>query len=421
MVQPIKDSFGISDFQVGLLQGVAFGTFYAIFGLPMGWLVDRYPRRLIIYIGTACWSIATATCGLTATYWQLFIARFSVGIGEATLSPAAASMIADLFPASRLALAIGVFATGTAIGSAIALIGGGELIGELQKIGQITLPILGVMKPWQIVFVVSGLPGVLIALLMFTIPEPIRKDNYAGLEIAQNFGKFVSAHSRYFICHFTGFGLIAVLAYGAGAWMPTMLMRTYGMSVAHAGLTMGLFNICLTIPGFIIGGWLVDSWYAKGCTDAHLRYFMIACLIAAGFAFVSFYLATTLWGTLAAYVVVHFLQPFTGPSFAHLQLVTPMYYRGRISAMFALVFNLMGMCIGPPSVALLTDQFFGDPLQIKSSLAIMYVGVALAAALMFALGLAPARRMVQIKKAAEIPEYNGRLKYSQAESPTEKA
>jgi hypothetical protein len=191
------------------------------------------------------------------------------------------------------------------------------------------------------------------------------------------------------------------------------------MSVAHAGLTMGLFNICFTIPGFIIGGWLVDSWYAKGCTDAHLRYFMIACLIAAGFAFVSFYLATTLWGTLAAYAVVHFLQPFTGPSFAHLQLVTPMYYRGRISAMFALVFNLMGMCIGPPSVALLTDQFFGDPLQIKSSLAIMYVGIALAAALMFALGLAPARRMVQLKKAAEIPEYKSRLKYTQAEPPGE--
>src|SRR3546814_646680 len=96
MVEPIQASLKVSDFEIGLLQRVAFGLFYAIFGIPMGWLVDRYSRRKIIYFGMTCWSIAAAACGLANSYWQLLLARFGVGIGEASLSPAAYSIISDL-------------------------------------------------------------------------------------------------------------------------------------------------------------------------------------------------------------------------------------------------------------------------------------------------------------------------------------
>ena len=103
MVEPIKASLGVTGFEIGLLQGVAFGLFYAAFGLPIGWLVDCYSRSKIIYFSMTLWSVATAACGHSSRYWQLLMARFGVGVGEASPSPAACSMIADLFPPRRLA------------------------------------------------------------------------------------------------------------------------------------------------------------------------------------------------------------------------------------------------------------------------------------------------------------------------------
>ena len=104
---------------IGRLGRVAKAAIYAVFGLPIGWLVDRFSRRRIIYFGMTLWSLSAGACGLAASYWQLLIARFGVGVGEASLSPAAYSMIADLFPPRRLALAVGVFATGSSIGAAM--------------------------------------------------------------------------------------------------------------------------------------------------------------------------------------------------------------------------------------------------------------------------------------------------------------
>ncbi|WP_409456278.1 MFS transporter [Sphingomonas sp. J315] len=135
MVEPIKASLGVSDFEIGLLQGVAFGLFYAVFGLPIGWLVDRYSRRKIIYFGMTLWSLAAGACGLASTYTHLLLARFGVGVGEASLSPAAYSMIADLFPPRRLALALGVFATGSSIGGALAYMAGGRADREVRGDG----------------------------------------------------------------------------------------------------------------------------------------------------------------------------------------------------------------------------------------------------------------------------------------------
>lgn len=395
MVEPIRSSLGISDFQIGLLQGVAFGLFYAAFGIPIGWLVDRYSRRKIIYFGMTLWSVAAACCGLAGNYAQLLLARFGVGVGEASLSPAAYSMIADLFPPRRLALALGVFATGSSIGGALAYMAGGALIAHFNAIGPFPLPWIGVLKPWQMVLLVTGLPGLLVALLMFLVPEPSRRHQIARKEtVDAGVLRFLASNKPYFTCHFLGFGLVAILAYGAAAWTPTMLMRRFGMDVAHVGMLLGLMGILSGIPGFIFGGWFVDRWYARGVKDAHLRYFVYATLVGALAAIVAFLFADSLWVFVPAYALLHFCQPFTGPAVAHLQMATPNEYRGRVSAMFVLVFNLMGMCLGPPSVAFLTDFVFHDPKLVNQSLATMYIGVALAASILFWVGLKPARRAV---------------------------
>lgn len=395
MVEPIRASLGVTDFQIGLLQGVAFGLFYAAFGLPIGWLVDRYSRRRIIYFGMTLWSLAASACGLASTYWQLLLARFGVGVGEAALSPAAYSMIADLFPPRRLALALGVFAAGSSIGGAIAYMAGGMLIARLEAMGTTVLPIIGTVQPWQMVFLITGLPGILLAMLMFLVPEPRRiRAKARPDQLDEGFIRFLSGNRRYFLCHFLGFGLVAVLAYGTAAWAPVMLMRHYGMDVAHVGMLMGVIGMTTGIPGFLFGGWFVDRWYARGCKDAHLRYFVYACLLGAAAAIVAFGIADNLWLFVPAYALLHFLQPFTGPAVAHLQMATPSEYRGRVSALFVLVFNLMGMCLGPPSVAFMTDFVFRDPAKVHLSLLSIYVVIALLAALLFRVGLAPARRAV---------------------------
>lgn len=241
MVEPIKASLGISDFQIGLLQGVAFGLFYAAFGIPIGYLVDKYSRRNVIYIGVTIWSLAAAACGLANSFWQLLLARFGVGVGEASLSPAAYSMIADLFPPRRLSFALGVFAMGSSIGGAIAYAAGGALIGFLESLGELTIGGIITLEPWQAVFMIAGLPGVFIAMLMFLVPEPRRlyRKPPGIARFDSGVIAFLNSNRRYFICHFIGFGLIALLAYGTAAWAPAMLMRRYDLNVAHTGLLLG--------------------------------------------------------------------------------------------------------------------------------------------------------------------------------------
>ncbi|ODP38468.1 MFS transporter [Sphingomonas turrisvirgatae] len=405
MIEPIRASLGISDLGMGLIHGVGFGVFYAVFGLPIGYLVDRVSRRWIVYWGATAWSIAAAACGLASNFHQLLAARLAVGIGEASLSPAAYSMIADLFPRRRLALALGVFGIGSVLGSAVAFIGGGAAIEYLEGIGPQELPLLGVTQPWQMVFLVTGAPGIVIALLVLLIPEPRRRTHRAVSSIAdapaaglvegpESLLPFMRSRSRFFCCHFLGFGLLAVATYAGLAWIPTMLVRRFGTGIGEVGLMMGAVSLLAGIPGFLMSGWIVDRWFAAGRQDAHQRYYMIANTIAAGLAIVTFLYAPTPGLVVLGWGFISLLQPFTGPSAAQLQMVTPPHLRGRVSALYVMVFNLMGMCLGPPLVAFITDIVLHDTTRVHVSLAITYGGIAALSAIVFALGLAPSRHAI---------------------------
>ena len=142
LVGPIRSDLGISDFQFSLLQGVAFGIFYATFALPIGALVDRYSRRKLIFWGVFVWSLATLACGAARSYLQLFLARIGVSAGESTLSPAAYSMLADSFPPQRLTTAMTLFSLGGFVGYGLAYILGGTIITLASAGGSISLPLL---------------------------------------------------------------------------------------------------------------------------------------------------------------------------------------------------------------------------------------------------------------------------------------
>jgi MFS family permease len=172
LVDPIKQDLQLSDVQISLLAGFAFAMFYTGMGIPFGWLADRSDRKRIIFFGVIAWSLMTAACGLARSFGGLFAARIGVGVGEASLSPASYSLIPDLFPRDQLGLAGSIYAAGITIGGGLAMMLGGAAIQGLTAYGAMSLPVLGTLAPWQLAFVLVGLLGLPVALLVLTIRDP---------------------------------------------------------------------------------------------------------------------------------------------------------------------------------------------------------------------------------------------------------
>ena len=176
LIQPIRADLQISDTQFSLLHGLAFALLYATAGIPIARLADSRSRPMIISVGIFVWSLATALCGVAKNFAQLFMARMAVGVGEAALSPAAYSMITDSFPKSRLGMALGVYSSGSFLGGGLAFIIGGAAIALVEQWGAQQVPLIGLVKPWQMTFFIVGLPGILVAaLFILTVRDPERK------------------------------------------------------------------------------------------------------------------------------------------------------------------------------------------------------------------------------------------------------
>ena len=188
MIGPIKrDLGGLSDTQISLIIGLAFSLIYSLASWPLARLADQYNRRNIIAAGIFTWSLMTAVAGFAHNFWQLFCARMGVGIGEASLGPASTSLLADTLEQHRLPLAFGIVATAPFVGTGLASIVGGPLIDYLEARPAVVLPVFGELFSWQMVLVLVGLPGILLAGLMFTMKEPGRtgaqsEDGYALTE-----------------------------------------------------------------------------------------------------------------------------------------------------------------------------------------------------------------------------------------------
>ncbi|HKZ72699.1 MAG TPA: MFS transporter, partial [Steroidobacteraceae bacterium] len=180
MIEPIRRDLGITDTQVSLLIGLAFAVFYTLLGLPIARLADRYSRRAIIAAGVAVWCVMTAACGLARSYAQLFLARVGVGVGEAALSPSALSMMSDYFPKRTRGRAVAVYNMGISLGAGLAMIVGGQVIAHVMQAPPVRLPVVGELFAWQTVFLVVGLPGLLMAVLMATVKEPARRERLRG-------------------------------------------------------------------------------------------------------------------------------------------------------------------------------------------------------------------------------------------------
>lgn len=395
LVGPIKADLGISDTQMSLLMGFAFAIFYSVLGIPLGWLADRRARRGLIVAGVAAWSLMTAACAFARGYVGLFLARVGVGVGEATLSPAAYSMLGDYFPREKLGRAMAVYSIGVPLGSGIALMAGSVVVKLVTEGPPVKLPIVGELEPWRLTFLWVGLPGLLVALLIaLTVHEPPRQGEATKAGHSELVA-FLKTHPAAIAAHFGGMSLVALVMYGAMAWIPQFLHRTYGMPVPEAGLWFGVATAACGAAGLLLGGWLADGLYRRGFKDAHLRVIRLNAILLLPL-FVGMALAPTASLALGLMIVAMLVGTIHGGvAGAALQMITPNRLRARMVALYFLVANLIGLGLGPTAIALVTDLAFGRPEALRYGLAIV-TGVALPiSALILTAGLKPFARAVE--------------------------
>ena len=392
LVEPIRRDLGISDTQMSLLMGFSFAIFYTILGIPLGRLADSWNRSGLIAGGVVVWSLMTSLCGLASSYWQLFLFRIGVGVGEATLSPAAYSMIADYFPPERRATAISVYSMGIYLGSGIAFLVGGLVIQFAVAQGAVTLPLVGDIRPWQLVFLVLGGSGIVFSFAFMLVREPPRE----GAGNSVTFGAVVAhlwRNRRTVLCHNLGFAMLAFCSYGTAAWMPSFFIRTFNWKAGDVGIIYGLIVMVFGCAGILFGGWLTDRWLKRGKTDASLR----VGILASGVAIIGgvYLMAST--GTLAAVLMVPAVfalgMPF-GAAPAAIVAIVPNQMRGQTAAVYLFIVNLIGLGVGPTAVALVTDYVFANDLALKWSMLIVGTIANLMAIALLAAGLKPYRETI---------------------------
>jgi MFS family permease len=393
LVGPLKDDLGLSDVQISLLQGFAFALFHSIMAIPLGRLADRYSRKLIIMGGIVVWTAACAGSGLVGTFMMLFMMRAMIGAGEATLSPAGYSMLADYFPRNQLSRAISLFLGSGFVGSGIALILGGAVLARVATTDGMVLPLVGEVRAWQAAFLIAALPGVLCMLLMFTIREPIRTSFGRIIDrsiptppLREVFG-FLLRQRRAMGAIFIGYSLLAAMQFGLGAWTPEYFIRIHDWSRSEIGYAYGLNFVIVGTIGVFAGGWLSDWLAARGYRDANLRTGFIAGICALPFV-VCFPLMPTGQLAFALLIPATFFgtMPF-GAGTAALPLLTPNRMRAVVVALYLIFANLLGQGLGPFSVAALTDYVFGDPGKLWLSMPIAGGGLLLVAILVIGSGL----------------------------------
>lgn len=376
LVQPIKDDLGVSDTAMSLLYGLSFTLFYVAIGVPIAWVADRANRRNIIAASIFVWSMATTCCGLARSYPALFAARVAVGAGEGGLSPAGYSMLADVFPKDRLAFAMGFYNMGVYFGGAGALILGGLIAGAIPPGESLAIPLIGMIKGWQLIFFLLGTPGVLLSLVMLLVREPVRQGVVVKAGRSSPVADLIAQlrrHGRPYFGIMIGFALMILVGNSTGAWIPVFLERAYGMSISEIGHAYGLIVFFCGTSGALVGGLVASTLSRMGRERGNLEAAVIGFTILIPLT-IGFPLMPTPFLALAAIGGMNFFAGFNfGGGLAALQGLTPNAMRAQISVIYMLVINVIGATMGPTAVALVTDYVFADPSMVGYSISIVCV------------------------------------------------
>jgi MFS family permease len=353
--QAIKDDLGLSDTHMGFLGGIAFALFYTFLGIPIARLADRSVRRNVLAVCIAIWSAMTAVCGLASNFVQLLLARVGVAVGEAGGSPPAHSMIADLFPPHNRATALSIYALGIPVGTMIGNLAGGWINEAFD---------------WRTAFVVVGLPGVLLAVIVrYTMREPIRGASEPIKLSAEPAPPVMEVFrllwgKRSFRYLALGGALHAFVGYGVGFWVPAFFIRTHGMGTGELGEWLFLLGFA-GMAGTLLGGWMADRlarrdfrWYVwlPGIATALSVPFSVAVYLVPSYT--TAFLISIVPSILGSY--------YLGPTFALTQGLVGLRMRALASSILLFILNLIGMGLGPQVTGIISDVLSATSVGTES-------------------------------------------------------
>ena len=336
---PIKAELGLSDGQLGALGGIAFALLYSTLAIPLALLADRTSRTWVITVSLAVWSGFTALCGMAGSFMQLFLCRIGVGVGEAGGVAPSYAAIADYFPAHQRARALSIYSLGIPLGSA-----GGVLLG-----GYIAQTV-----EWRTAFIAVGIMGIVIApLFRIVVREPARPVQAAdAVPVSAVFGILAAKRSFWFLA--LGAASSSMCGYGVAFWLPSLLMRSFGLDLIGAGQFLGGLLLVGGVAGVLLGGWLGDAM--GGRDKAYYAWVPAVSYVVGMPLFVVGVLSHSVTAAFALFLIPQALvYVWLGPVLTAVQHLVPAHMRASAAASFLLINNLVGLGLGSWAVGALSD------------------------------------------------------------------
>ncbi|MDX1580785.1 MAG: MFS transporter, partial [Alphaproteobacteria bacterium] len=372
VVDPMQTDLGIGDALTGLLYSI-FAIFYAVAGLPLAWLADRYSRKHLIAAGVFFWSLMTMACGLSKNFWHILIARIGVGVGEASLTPATNSMVGDYFPRERIPLALSIFQTGAIMGSGIAFVIGGAAL-DLAESYPLSLPVVGDLAPWQQTFLYVGAPGLLLAVVMLMIKEPVRRYVISATDASGNPAApmkelltFYRENLGTFVFHHLGFLFLALSGYAFVFWSVTFFTRVHGMDSAEASQIFGLIFL-IAGPFGVVWAAIQARWFERrGMRDGNIVAAMLGGFLSIPVVLAIQVMPNATWAFVLYAPAMFFVNSPFGLAYGALPVITPPQMRAQIAAVYMFVVSL-GMLLGPTVAGVFNEQIFPGPDGVRYSL-----------------------------------------------------
>ncbi len=377
LIEPIGREMGVTQIQIGMLFGLGFTIVYAIGALPVGNLVDRYDRRLIITGGVVLWSVMTIAAAFAPNFATLIVTRAGLALGEAVIAPAAVSLIGDMFPPDRRSMPVAVFSATAATMAKGAIAVGGlafALAGSLAVPGSIWTDI-GLVS-WRLTFIVVGVPSLMFGLVFFlAVSEPKRVLNADGslptfVDFAA-FWKFLSGRWSFFLPYYLAVALGCTFLFGEIVWLPTVISRTHGVSISEASYWLGTVGVVAASTGSFFWPWLA-SYREKRGDERGIMFSLCAAfgvgLFAMGFAPLSTSLTLLLLGmSVATFCLASLvsLNPLV------LQKYGPPLMRGRLTALTLWAYNLLGFTIGPAVAPMIASAWPNSPFALGYAISVL--------------------------------------------------
>lgn len=382
----ITAEFGLSDTQMGLLQGLAFALLYTLVGLPLGWVVDRFNRKWILAAGMTIWSGMTALCGTATGFAQLFMYRLGVGVGEAALNPCSSSLIADMFKPKDRPRAFALYTMATAFAGLTTALIVGLVLSALRNTPVVDVPLFGEMKKWQVVFLAVGLPGLIPAfLLAFTVPEPPRTGQAAKVK-----GRATWVETREFLlrskvglgCTVLAAALILLEIYAAAYWHPTIMLRRFGWTPLETVMTLNLYGAMCGVVSAYTAASLTNYFKRKGRPEAVVWTIMVGVVGCTVFGAIGPLMPTAETAAVMLILKSFFVNYPPAAAITAINEVTPNEHRGLTTSMYVILTGLVAQGIGPLSVGMISDDVFSGPAAIGQALSVVVFATGVIAAVL---------------------------------------